>query len=235
MTEHKIVDGAQWLQARRELLQKEKAFTRARDELSAARRALPWERVEKDYAFDTLGGRKSLPDLFDGRGQLVVYHFMLGPDWEEGCKSCSFWADNFNGIDVHLKHRDVTFVAVSRAPLAKIEAYRRRMGWTFTWVSSFGSDFNFDYQVSFRPEALAAGEAFYNYTTVKNTMSELAGISVFIRDDAGAVFHTYSCYARGLDMLNGAYHYLDLTPKGRDEAGLPHTAAWLRRHDQYED
>ena len=235
MTEHKIVDGTQWLQARRELLQKEKAFTRARDELSAARRALPWERVEKDYAFDTPGGRKSLPDLFDGRGQLVVYHFMLGPDWEEGCKSCSFWADNFNGIDVHLKHRDVTFLAVSRAPLAKIEAYRRRMGWTFTWVSSFGSDFNFDYQVSFRPEALAAGEAFYNYTTVKNTMSELAGISVFFRDDAGAVFHTYSCYARGLDMLNGAYHYLDLTPKGRDEAGLPHTAAWLRRHDQYED
>ena len=235
MTEHKIVDGAQWLQARRELLQKEKAFTRARDELSAARRALPWERVKKDYAFDTPGGRKSFPDLFDDRGQLVVYHFMLGPDWEEGCKSCSFWADNFNGIDVHLKHRDVAFLAVSRAPLAKIEAYRRRMGWTFTWVSSFGSDFNFDYQVSFRPEALAAGEAFYNYTTVKNTMSELAGISVFFRDDAGAVFHTYSCYARGLDMLNGAYHYLDLTPKGRDEASLPHTAAWLRRHDQYED
>lgn len=235
MTEHKIVDGTQWLQARRELLQKEKAFTRARDELSAARRALPWERVEKDYAFDTPDSRKSLPDLFDGRRQLVVYHFMLGPDWEEGCKSCSFWADNFNGIDVHLKHRDVTFLAVSRAPLGKIEAYRRRMGWTFTWVSSFGSDFNFDYQVSFRPEALAAGEAFYNYTKVKNTMSELAGISVFFRDDAGAVFHTYSCYARGLDMLNGAYHYLDLTPKGRDEAGLPHTAAWLRRHDQYED
>jgi predicted dithiol-disulfide oxidoreductase (DUF899 family) len=235
MTEHEIVDGAQWLQARRELLQKEKAFTRARDELSAARRALPWERVEKDYAFDTPGGRKSLADLFDGRGQLVVYHFMLGPDWEEGCKSCSFWADNFNGIDVHLKHRDVTFLAVSRAPLGKIEAYRRRMGWAFTWVSSFGSDFNFDYQVSFPPEALAAGEAFYNYATVKNTMSELAGISVFFRDEAGAVFHTYSCYARGLDMLNGAYHYLDLTPKGRDEAVLPHTAAWLRRHDQYED
>jgi len=235
MAEHTIVGSAEWLVARQELLRKEKAFTKARDELSAARRALPWERVAKDYAFETPRGRASLSDLFDGRGQLIVYHFMLGPDWEEGCKSCSFWVDNFNGIDVHLRHRDVTLLAVSQAPLAKIEAYRRRMGWSIAWASSFGSDFNFDYQVSFRPEDVAAGKAVYNYAPTKTTMSELPGISVFFRDEAGTVFHTYSCYARGLDMLNGAYHYLDLVPKGRDEAGLPSTMSWLRRHDQYED
>jgi len=235
MEPHKIVSGAEWLEARRQFMQKEKEFTHARDALSAARRALPWERVEKDYTFETPRGRAGLADLFDGRHQLVVYHFMLGPDWEEGCKSCSFWADNFNGIDVHLRHRDVTLIAVSRAPLARIDAYKRRMGWTFPWVSSFGSDFNFDYQVSFRPEDIASGKGFYNYETVKNTMDELPGISVFFRDDDGAVFHTYSCYSRGIDMLNGAYHYLDLTPKGRDEAGLPFTMSWLRRHDQYED
>ncbi len=235
MAEHTIVGNAEWLVARQELLRKEKAFTKARDELSAARRALPWERVAKDYAFETPRGRASLSDLFDGRRQLIVYHFMLGPDWEEGCKSCSFWVDNFNGIDVHLKHRDVTLLAVSQAPLAKIEAYRRRMGWSIAWASSFGSDFNFDYQVSFRPEDVAAGKAVYNYAPTKTTMSELPGISVFFRDDAGTVFHTYSCYSRGLDMLNGAYHYLDLVPKGRDEAGLPSTMSWLRRHDQYGD
>ncbi|MEO8677023.1 MAG: thioredoxin family protein [Casimicrobiaceae bacterium] len=235
MDEHTIVGSAEWLAARRELLQKEKEFTHARDAISAARRVLPWERVEKDYAFETPRGRASLADLFDGRQQLVIYHFMLGPEWEEGCKSCSFWVDNFNGVDVHLGHRDVTLIAVSQAPLAKIEAYRRRMGWTIAWVSSFGSDFNFDYQVSFRPEDVAAGTATYNYAPTKTTMSELPGISVFFRDDAGAVFHTYSCYARGLDMLNGAYHYLDLVPKGRDETGLPQTMSWLRRHDQYED
>jgi len=235
MTEHRIVDSAEWLDARRELLRKEKAFTNARDELSAARRALPWERVAKNYAFETPRGRASLSDLFDGRRQLIVYHFMLGPDWEEGCKSCSFWVDNFNGIDVHLKHRDVTLLAVSQAPLAKIEAYRRRMGWSIAWASSFGSDFNFDYQVSFRPEDVVAGNAVYNYAPTKTTMSELPGISVFFRDEAGTVFHTYSCYSRGLDMLNAAYHYLDLVPKGRDEAGLPSTMSWLRRHDQYGD
>jgi len=191
--------------------------------------------VAKNYAFETPRGRASLSDLFDGRRQLIVYHFMLGPDWEEGCKSCSFWVDNFNGIDVHLKHRDVTLLAVSQAPLAKIEAYRRRMGWSIAWASSFGSDFNFDYQVSFRPEDVVAGNAVYNYAPTKTTMSELPGISVFFRDEAGTVFHTYSCYSRGLDMLNGAYHYLDLVPKGRDEMGLPSTMSWLRRHDQYGD
>jgi predicted dithiol-disulfide oxidoreductase (DUF899 family) len=235
MNEHRIVTGDEWTEARRQLLQREKEFTRARDELSAARRALPWERVEKEYTFETPRGRASLSDLFDGRRQLVVYHFMLGPDWEEGCKSCSFWADNFNGIDVHLRHRDVTLLAVSRAPFAKIEAYRRRMGWTFPWVSSYGTDFNFDYRVSFRTEDVAAGKAQYNYALTQTSMLELPGISVFFRDDAGAVFHTYSCYSRGLDMLNGAYHFLDITPKGRDEDGLPQSMAWLRRHDQYED
>jgi predicted dithiol-disulfide oxidoreductase (DUF899 family) len=235
MNEHRIVTGNEWTEARRQLLQKEKEFTRARDELSAARRALPWERVEKEYMFETPRGCASLSDLFDRRRQLVVYHFMLGPDWEEGCKSCFFWADNFNGIDVHLRHRDVTLLAVSRAPFAKIEAYRRRMGWTFPWVSSYGTDFNFDYRVSFRPEDVAAGKAQYNYALTQTSMSELPGISVFFRDDAGAVFHTYSCYSRGLDMLNGAYHLLDITPKGRDEDGLPQSMAWLRRHDQYED
>jgi len=235
MGDHKVVSRDEWIAARKQHLAKEKEFTRLRDQLSRERRELPWVRVDKTYVFDGPRGPETLADLFDGRSQLIVQHFMFDPGWDEGCQSCSFWADNFNGIDVHLRHRDVTLLAVSRAPLAKIEAYRRRMGWTFRWVSSFGSDFNFDFQVSFRPEDLAAGKALYNYATVTNTMSELAGISVFYRDDASAVFHTYSCYARGLDMLNGAYHYLDLTPKGRDEAGLPHTAAWLRRHDQYED
>jgi predicted dithiol-disulfide oxidoreductase (DUF899 family) len=235
MTEHKVVSHDEWLSARQQLLAKEKELTRQRDALSRERRALPWERVEKAYVFEGPAGRETLAQLFGGKSQLAIYHFMLGPDWEAGCKSCSFWADNFDGIDVHLRHRDVSFLAVSRAPLAKIEAYKRRMGWCFKWVSSFGSDFNFDYQVSFKPEDLERGEATYNYGAVNNTMSELAGISVFYRDDEDRVFHTYSCYARGLDMVNGAYHFLDLVPKGRDEDGLPHTMAWARRHDEYED
>ena len=228
-----IVSHQDWLAARRELLAAEKEFTRQRDALTRRRQALPWERVDKPYRFDTPSGPRSLAELFDGRSQLIVYHFMLGPDWEEGCKSCSFWADNFNGIPIHLAHRDVTFTAVSRAPLEKIEAYRQRMGWSFPWVSAHGSDFNFDYQVSFTPEQIAAGEAFYNYERRPAKSSEQVGISVFAKDEAGGVFHTYSCYQRGVDMLNGAYHYLDLTPKGRDEDDLPFTMAWLRRHDQY--
>jgi predicted dithiol-disulfide oxidoreductase (DUF899 family) len=234
MTAHRMVSHDEWLDARKLLLAREKEFTRLRDELSRERRALPWERVEKDYRFDGPDGSETLAQLFHGRHQLIVYHFMLGPDWQDGCKSCSFWADNFDGIDIHLAHRDVTFLAVSRAPLPKIEVYRKRMGWRFKWVSSFGADFNFDYRVSFTPEELAAGEAVHNYAKRQNSMSELAGISVFYKDDAGAVFHTYSCYARGLDMLNGAYNFLDLAPKGRDEDGLPHTMAWVRRHDEYE-
>jgi predicted dithiol-disulfide oxidoreductase (DUF899 family) len=176
---------------------------------------------------------RSLADLFDGRSQLIIYHFMLAPDWEEGCKSCSFWADNFNGIAVHLAARDVTFMAVSRAPLTRINAYRTRMGWSFPWVSSHGSDFNFDYQVSFTPEQLAEGKAYYNYQVRPNTISDQVGISVFATTGQGEVFHTYSCYQRGVDMLNGAYYYLDLAPKGRDEGGFKFAMDWVRRHDQY--
>jgi predicted dithiol-disulfide oxidoreductase (DUF899 family) len=221
------------LKARLELLGAEKEFTRQRDALTRRRMALPWERVEKSYQFEGPNGALSLADLFEGRSQLIIYHFMLGPDWEEGCKSCSFWADNFNGIPIHLNHRDATFTAVSRAPLAKIDAYKKRMGWSFPWVSSYGSDFNFDYQVSFTPEQIAEGKAYYNYGIAPNTLSEQVGISVFYKNDRGEVFHTYSCYSRGVDMLNGAYHYLDLAPKGRDEDGLEFSMEWIRRHDQY--
>lgn len=232
---HAVVSREAWLDARRKLLAQEKEFTRRRDQLSAERRALPWVKVDKEYVFDTPAGRRTLPELFDGRSQLVIYHFMFGPDWEEGCKSCSFWADNFNGIDVHLRHRDVTFMAVSRAPLEKLEAFRRRMGWSFTWASSADSDFNHDYHVSFTPEEMERGEAEYNFARIKPPVSELVGISVFYKDPSGAVFHTYSCYSRGVDMMNGAYHYLDLTPKGRDEKGLRFTQEWVRWHDRYED
>jgi predicted dithiol-disulfide oxidoreductase (DUF899 family) len=233
MVNHNVVSHAEWIEARQALLAAEKEFTRQRDALTRQRQALPWERIEKDYRFEGPGGPMSLAELFDGRSQLIVYHFMLGPDWEEGCKSCSFWADNFNGIPLHLAHRDVTFTAISRAPLAKIEAYKRRMGWSFPWASSFGSDFNFDYRVSFTPEQIASGERLYNFGTMSPDVSEQVGISVFCRDADDQVFHTYSCYARGVDMMNGAYHYLDLVPKGRDESGLRFTMEWLRRHDQY--
>ncbi len=232
MTSHPVVSRQDWLAARKALLEREKAFTRARDALSAERRALPWVRIDKDYAFAGPAGRLSLGDLFGGKSQLAVYHFMLGPDWNEGCKSCSFWADNFNGIDVHLAQRDLALVAVSRAPLAKIDAFKRRMGWTFRWVSSFGSDFNRDFGVSFTPEELR-GEVEYNYTRQTFPADEAPGMSLFFRDGDGTVFHTYSCYARGLDMLNGAYHILDLAPKGRDEDGQSYAMAWLRHHDRY--
>jgi predicted dithiol-disulfide oxidoreductase (DUF899 family) len=234
MEGHNIVSRDAWTAAREKLLAKEKEFTRLRDQLSRQRRELPWERVEKDYVFDGPDGSRSLPELFDGREQLVVFHFMFDPGWDEGCKSCSFWADNFDGVVVHLNHRDVSFVAISRAPLSKLEAYKQRMGWHFPWLSSAGNDFNFDYRVSFRPEELAKGDVTYNYRPQKTSMSELPGLSVFCRGTGGAIFHTYSCYARGLDMLNGAYHVLDLVPKGRDEDTLPYPMEWLRRHDQYE-
>jgi predicted dithiol-disulfide oxidoreductase (DUF899 family) len=232
---HKVVSSAQWIEARKQLLIKEKEFTQARDQLSRQRRDLPWERVEKSYVFEGPAGQETLSDLFAGKSQLIVYHFMFDPAWEAGCKSCSFWADNFNGIDVHLKHRDTTLLAVSRAPLAKLEAYKRRMGWGFKWVSSFGSDFNYDLGVSFTPEQMAEGSAIWNYARQKPFETETVGISVFHQDPSG-IFHTYSCYQRGVDMLNGAYHYLDLTPKGRDEAEQkPHAQAWVRRHDEYQD
>ena len=230
---HQVVSHEEWLKARLELLVAEKEFTRERDQLTRRRMAMPWERVAKPYRFEGPNGVLSLADLFDGRSQLIVYHFMFGPDWEDGCKSCSFWADNFDGIPIHLNHRDVTLTAISRAPVAKIVAYKKRMGWSFPWVSSHGSDFNFDYHASFAPEQIAAGKAYYNYEVRPNTLSDEVGISVFCRNENGELFHTYSCYSRGVDMLNGAYHYLDLVPKGRDEDGFKFPMTWVRRHDQY--
>lgn len=231
--QNQVVSHEEWLKARLELLAAEKEFTRERDALTRRRMAMPWECVEKSYQFEGPNGALSLADLFDGRSQLIVYHFMLGPDWEEGCKSCSFWADNFNGISIHLNHRDVTFTAVSRAPLARINAYKKRMGWSFPWVSSLESDFNFDYGVSFTAEEIASGETSYNYVRGKAYGAEMPGTSVFFKNEEGAVFHTYSSYGRGIDLLNAAYNYLDLVPKGRDEDSLKFTMEWVRRHDQY--
>jgi predicted dithiol-disulfide oxidoreductase (DUF899 family) len=233
MTDHRIVTHDEWIAARRRFLTKEKEFTRLRDDLSRERRELPWERVEKDYIFEGANGRETLADLFGKRSQLVVYHFMYDPDWDIGCRSCSFWADNFNGIIAHLNQRDVSLVAVSRAPLQKLQAQAQRLGWTFKWLSSFGSDFNFDFNVSFSPQTVARGEALYNYTTQKISGTELPGISVFFKD-VGRIFHTYSTYGRGLDMLNTAYHYLDIAPKGRDEDGLPFPMSWVKHRIAYE-
>jgi len=235
MTEHRVVSPGEWLQARERLLAKEKELTRLRDELSQARRDLPWTRVAKPYVFDGPDGKASLAGLFDGRSQLVVYHFMFGPDWQAGCKSCSFWADNFERNVIHLQARDVTLVAISRAPVEKIEAFRKRLGWTFNWVSSGDSDFNYDFRVSFRPEELATGEVAYNYGRLKTTtMTDLTGISVFFRDTDNAVYHTYSCYGRGVEMVNAAYHFLDLVPMGRNEADQkPGPQAWVRYRDSY--
>lgn len=232
MTEHRIVSRDEWLAARQGLLAREKDFMRLRDQLSSERRALPWERVDKPYVFQGAAGRETLADLFAGRRQLVVYHFMFAPEWETGCKSCSFWADNFNGIITHLEQRDVSLAAISRAPLAKLQAFAARMGWSFKWVSSADSDFNYDYHVSFKPQE-QQGEPVYNYTRYQGTMSDLPGFSVFYRDEAGGIFHTYSTYGRGLDPMNAAYQILDLVPKGRDEADLPHPMAWVRLHDLY--
>jgi len=233
MEQPQIVSHEKWLEARRALLGREKEFTRQRDRLSEERRALPWERVDKPYVFEGRDGRRTLPQLFDGRSQLIVYHFMFAPEWDEGCPHCSRWADNFNGIIVHLNHRDVTMLAVSRAPYVKLAAYQKRMGWTLTWLSSFGSDFNFDFHVSFPPEDVEAGRAVYNYATQDPGVSDREGVSVFYKDDAGAVFHTYSAYARGIDMFSVDYHYLDIVPKGRDEHG--EGPYWVRRHDEYRD
>lgn len=231
----KIVSGEDWLAARTALLEREKEFTRARDELSAARRALPWVRIEKDYVFAAPDGEKSLADLFDGRDQLMIYHFMLGPDWEQGCKSCSYLADHFNPAVIHLAHRDVSFVSVSRAPIEKIEEFRKRMGWTFPWVSSHETDFNWDFNVSFEQAELDAGKTYYNYAVTRFPESEAPGLSVFARGDDGAVYHTYSTYGRGLDIFITAYNFLDHAPKGRDEQDLPYGMDWVRHHDRYED
>jgi predicted dithiol-disulfide oxidoreductase (DUF899 family) len=221
-----IATRDEWLGARLDLLAAEKDLSRRRDELSRQRRALPWVPVDRSYHFDTVDGRRSLAELFDGRSQLLIYHFMFGADWPEGCPSCSFWADSFDGIDVHLAHRDVTFLAASRAPLDRLLAYRERMGWTFEWVSSLASDFNIDFGVS--------DASTYNYCHVDEPADELPGLSAFAQRD-GEVFHTYSCYSRGIDVFNSAYQLLDLTPKGRDEDGLDWTMQWLHRHDAYPD
>jgi predicted dithiol-disulfide oxidoreductase (DUF899 family) len=233
MPGHNVVSREEWTTARIALLDREKELTRLRDAISRERRALPWVRIAKPYVFDGPNGNETLGDLFDGRSQLLVYHFMFDPSWSEGCKSCSFWADNYNGIDVHLAHRDVTMVTVSRAPLDVIEAFKRRMGWTFKWVSSFASDFNRDFQVTFTEEE-RRGEVLYNYQPRRFGSPEAPGASVFYRDADGAIYHTYSCYARGLDAMNGAYQWLDLAPKGRDEDGLRSTMAWVRHHDKYD-
>ncbi len=235
MRSHEVVSREKWLAARRAHLAREKEFTRLRDELARERRALPWLRVEKDYGFDTERGKRTLAELFGARSQLLVYHFMFGPEQEEPCKSCSFWADGYDRSVVHLAHRDVALVTVSRSPLPRLRAVKARMGWSFEWVSSGGSDFNRDFGVHFSEAELARGARLYNFGTIAFGMADAPGVSVFYRDPEGAVFHTYSCYARGLDALNGAYQLLDLVPKGRDEDALARPMAWLRHRDRYPD
>ena len=230
---HSIVEQDEWIKARKDLLTKEKEFTVVRDQLSQKRRDLPWVRVDKEYVFDGSNGKQTLSELFDGRSQLIVYHFMFDPSWDAGCPSCSFWADNFNKIIIHLNQRDVSMVAISRAPYDKIAEYQKRMGWDFSWVSSYNNDFNFDYHVSFTEEELVKKNAFYNYLIQDTGISEMPGVSVFYKNPEGHIFHTYSTYARGIDILNGAYNYLDLVPKGRDEAGHENAQFWVRRHDEY--
>ncbi len=228
----KVVSRDEWLIARKDLLTREKELTRLRDEVSRHRRELPWVKIDKEYVFDAPDGKETLADLFDGRSQLIVYHFMLGPGWEEGCKSCSYLADHFDGANWHLPHRDVTFVVVSRALLSEIEPFKKRMGWRFKWVSSHGNDFNFDYHVSATGEEKAKGKMYYNYKTQELMSDELPGLSVFYKDENGDVYHTYSTYARGLDILVGAYNFLDLVPKGRDE-DPDSTMNWVCHHDRY--
>ncbi len=231
-TTREIVSEAEWLVAREDLLTREKQFNRERDALSAARRALPMVKIDKKYLFDGPNGKETLSDLFDGRSQLIVYHFMFGPDWEEGCKSCSYLADHFNGANWHLPHRDVSLVVISRAPLSTLEDYKKRMGWRFKWASSLENDFNFDYHVSFTKEEEKKNEVYYNYRKEEFISDELPGLSAFYKNENGDVFHTYSTYARGLDTLIGAYNFLDLAPKGRDE-NPDSTMDWVRRHDDY--
>jgi predicted dithiol-disulfide oxidoreductase (DUF899 family) len=232
-TEKKVVPPAEWLAARRELLAKEREFTHLRDELSRKRRELPWEKVDKNYVFDGLKGKQTLSDLFDGRSQLIVYHFMFGPGWKEDCPSCSFLADGFDSAALHLAQRDATLAVLSRATLPEITAFQKRMGWKFPWVSSFGNDFNFDYKVSATKDEQKGGKAYYNYELTEFPSEERPGLSVFYKNEAEEIFHTYSAYARGLDILLPTYNFLDMTPKGRDEEGLSFPMAWVRHHDRY--
>lgn len=234
MVSPEIATREEWRTRRLALLAKEKELSRLRDELSRERRELPWVRVDQEYVFDTVGGPRTLAELFGSKRQLLVYHFMFGTDWTEGCPICSYWIDSFDGVAIHMAHRDVELVAVSRAPLERLQDYRTRMGWGIPWVSSLGNSFNFDFGVSFSEEQQAHG-AEYNFASVARPNDELPGVSVFARDGDGAVYHTYSCYSRGLDALNSAYQLLDLVPKGRDEQALPWPMAWLRRHDAYDE
>ena len=229
-----VVSNERWLSARKALLVREKELMRMQDQLARDRRSLPWQRIEKNYVFDTPEGRRTLADLFEGRSQLLVQHFMLGPDWEQGCPSCSFMADHADGMTLHLAHRDVTMVAVSRAPLSQISGFRERMGWEFRWVSSNASDFNYDFGVSFRPDDVARGDVAYNFGQRSFASEEAPGISAFYRDDSGQVFHTYSTYGRGVEVMMGTYHMLDLMPLGRGERDVPYKMEWVRHHDRYE-
>jgi predicted dithiol-disulfide oxidoreductase (DUF899 family) len=230
---HTIVSQDEWMKSRKELLTKEKEFTHARDQLNQTRRDFPWVRVDKEYVFDGPNGKQTLSELFSGKSQLIVYHFMYGPDWEAGCPSCSFWADNFNNIIIHLNQRDVTMIAVSRAPYNKISTYQKRMDWNFHWVSSYDNDFNFDYHVSFTHEELTKKEAYYNYALQDIGVSDKEGVSVFYKNPSGQIFHTYSTFERGIDAFNVAYQYLDIVPKGRGEEGHAFRQYWVRRHDEY--
>jgi predicted dithiol-disulfide oxidoreductase (DUF899 family) len=235
VTGHKVLSHDAWVEARKRLLAKEKEFTRLRDAIGKERRELPWEKVEKNYVFDGPAGKETLADLFEGRSQLIVYHFMYGPGWDEGCKACSLMADHFNPAIVHLNHRDVTMVAVSHAAMPKLAAFKKRMGWTFKWVSSGGGDFNRDFQVSFTQAEIDRGDVYYNYREQEFPSTEAPGASVFYKNSNGDIFHTYSVYQRGLDMFITAYHYLDIVPRGRDEDGLAYTMEWVRLRDAYDD
>ena len=230
----KVVSREEWLVARKNLLAREKQLTRERDAVAAERRQLPWVKVEKNYVFDSPNGKKTLADLFNGKSQLIVYHLMFGPEWQEACPSCSFNMDHTDPTLVHLAQRDVSFAAISRAPISKIEAFKKRLGWKFNWVSSYGSDFNYDYHVSFTPEQLAQGKVEFNFELTPFPSEEAPGISVFYKDKDGNIFHTYSAYARGTETTMNSYNYLDYVPKGRDEDGLRFTMSWLRHHDRYE-
>jgi predicted dithiol-disulfide oxidoreductase (DUF899 family) len=231
----RVVSPDEWLVARKKLLAKEKQLTRQRDAVNSVRRDLPWTKVDKQYVFDGPNGKETLADLFAGRSQLIVYHFMFGPDWNEGCPSCSFNMDHTDGALVHLAQRDVTFVAISRAPISKIAPFKKRMGWRFRWVSSYGIDFNYDYHVSFTKDEMTKGKVYYNFDLNEFPSEEAPGISVFYKDSSGDIFHTYSSYARGTETALGTYNYLDLVPKGRDEDGLAFTMSWVRHHDRYDD
>ena len=230
--EHKVVSGKKWIAARKALLVKEKKFNRLRDELNRQRRSLPWEKVDKEYAFDGPNGKETLAELFDGKSQLLIYHFMFGPDWKEGCPHCSFWADHFDSVNIHIGQRDTALAVVSRAPLTAIEPFKQRMGWRFKWLSSFNTAFNFDFNVSFTPEQVKSGVLPYNYGKYKRKIDEKEGVSAFYRAKNGDIYHTYSSYERGIDLMNTTYNFLDLTAKGRDEnPDAPQD--WVRYHDQY--